>query len=113
MLLPPCSNLDPTLVLASSRIAPCGEITWIITFLLQKNEGKESKHKHRKDKSDRKERHEKERKKEKRKSKTSEKSDNVESPAAELEKQNEPTSLEFMEEKKQVRKEKSPNHPIK
>lgn len=71
------------------------------TKLSEKNEGKESKHKHRKDKSDRKERHEKERKKEKRKSKTSEKSDNVESPAAELEKQNEPTSLEFMEEKKQ------------
>ncbi|KAK2569969.1 AP-3 complex subunit delta-1 [Acropora cervicornis] len=72
------------------------------TKLSEKNEGKESKHKHRKDKSDRKERHEKERKKEKRKSKTSEKSDNVESPAAELEKQNEPTSLEFMEEKKQM-----------
>ncbi|XP_078354382.1 AP-3 complex subunit delta-1-like [Oculina patagonica] len=67
----------------------------------EKTESKESKKKHRKDRSDRKEKHEKERKKEKRKRRSSEKSDTAETPAAEPEKQDEPSIMELKEETKQ------------
>ena len=66
-------------------------------------ESKESKRRHRKDKSDKKEKHEKERKKEKRKRRTSEKTDSADTPAAEPEKQDEPSIMDLKEEKKQVR----------